>query len=184
MWVRNKGRGHWDIIVLVEFIRLHVGITMKRDIFILSQIYGIITQEVNDMGGKVCTYSINYTSLVAGWTVKYDSFVPTEDIRLIGMSCGQCASAEGHLEFRTSKGVSDPSVDLEYSDAYFHSSVSAGAGGAGSGAGALGDATFLPPGHYFEIDEDEPIFFDMFARAIGDGGTVNIYYVKKRDWKK
>jgi len=136
------------------------------------------------MGGKVKTKSINYTSLVAiAWTEKYDSFVPNEAIRLIGMGGGCCVSAEGQVEFRASKGVSRPSIDLEYEDAYFHVASCSPAGGAGSGGGNTMDTVFLPPGHYFEIDEDEPIFLDMYARAIGDGGTVHLYYVNKRDWK-
>lgn len=137
------------------------------------------------MAGKVRTVSFLYTSLVAAaWTTKCASFVPNEDIYLIGMSGGVCQSAEAQTEWRATKGVSDPAVDLQYEDMYFHTSHCAGAGGAGSGGGEGGVSVFLPAGYFFKVDEDEPIFIDMYARAIGDGGTVTLYYINKRDWRK
>jgi len=122
--------------------------------------------------------------VATAWTEKFDSFVPNEDIRVIGMAGGSCMASESQIEFRASKGVSAPSTDLEYDDCYFHVAGCSPAGGAGSGGGVSMESVFLPDGFYFEVDEDEPIFFDMYARAIGDGGTVHLYYVNKRDWKK
>lgn len=137
------------------------------------------------MAGKVRTVSYVVTSLLAAaWTKKAAKFVPNEDIYLIGMCGGVCQSSEGATEFRSTKGVSDPAVDLQYEDMYFHTLHMTGAGGAGSGGGLSGAAVFLPPGYFFKVDEDEPIFIDMYARAIGDGGTVTLYYINKRDWKK
>jgi len=132
---------------------------------------------------KVKTKSYVLTATATSWNMKMGKFVIDEDCYLIGMSAGHCASAEGHVEFKASKGVSDPAVDLKWDDTYFVIGASAGAGGAGSGSGALGGSIFLPEGFGFYISEDEPIFLDLFARAIGDGGTVILYYVEKKDWK-
>jgi len=137
------------------------------------------------MAGKVRTVSYVLTATVAiSWHTKLAKFVPNEDIYLIGMSAGACESSEGSIEFRATKGVSDPAVDITYEDCYFHISCMSGAGGAGSGSGSGGRSDFLPPVYYFKVDKDEPIFIDLYARAVGDGGTVHLYYVNKRDWKK
>lgn len=127
------------------------------------------------------TKSFVLTATSAGYDLKMGKWVPNEDVRLIGFSSGPCQSSAGAIEYRVTKGVSDPTVELEWDDVYFNHSHSTGAA---TGEGSGGCSTFLPPGHYFEIDEDEPVFVDLFAQAIGDGGSCVLYYVCKRDWKK
>ena len=116
-----------------------------------------------------------------GWNLKIDSMVKDEDWMLIGYSYAQCESALGSGSVRISKGVSNPALDNETDDCYF--------GGQGhldpaAGGGASQAQLILPEGYFFPVNEDEPIFIDFFAAAIGDGGHLFIYYVLKRDWKK
>jgi len=121
------------------------------------------------------------TATAAGWNVKEARMVFDEDVMLIGFSYAQCDSAIGAASVRMSKGVSDPATDTETDDCYFGGQ---GALDPGAGGGATQSAFILPEGYFFPVNEDEAVFVDLFAAAIGDGGHLFIYYVLKREWNK
>ena len=122
--------------------------------------------------------------VAAGWNIKHLSMVWDEDVYLIGASCGACVSALSAFEARICKGVGDPSVDVYTEDTYFHISAAIGASGAAGNAGGSCSHVMLPPGYYFLVNEDEPVFVDIFGQTALDGGSLVLYYVLKRDWKK
>ena len=117
------------------------------------------------------------------WDVKLHRYVWDEDVYLIGAHFSVCSPGQS-VQVRISKGVSDPTLDVLATDCYFQLTshqggmVAAGAGGSSEGS------IMLPAGYYFPINEDEPIFMDIFAENAGDGGHLILYYVLKRDWKK
>jgi len=153
---------------------------MKGDTLILSQIYIIITQEVNDMARVRCI-ELNVKNTAAGWNKKYWSYVWDEDVYLIGMGFHACTSgtAQG-LVCRLNKGVSDVLTDQVMTDTYF--AVGGNIGTAMEGGGGM--CVMLPDGYYFPINEDEPIFLDVFTDLALQGGHMVLYYVLKREWKK
>jgi len=116
-----------------------------------------------------------------GWNVKVASMVFDEDVMLIGCAYAGCESALCASSARLSKGISDPAADVETDDCYF---MAQGAIDPAAGGGGTQFGLFLPDGYFFPINEDEAVFIDLFAAAIGDGGHLLVYYVLKRDWKK
>lgn len=157
---------------------------MKGDTLILSQIYGIITQEVDDLARVRSKEWSIAAGITAGWNIGHKKLVWDEDVYLIGAGIGPCPSGTAQAyAVRFGKGVSDPSVDVgPNDDVYF---VLTGAIGA-SAAGHPGHASscMLPEGYYFPINEDEPVFMDVFSDLDAQGGHVILYYVLKREWKK
>lgn len=139
---------------------------------------------VRGKGIKVRTKFMVLTATAVGWHRQFASMVVDENIRLIGASFGECLSATGAMEVRVAKGVSDPAADLVGSDVYFALSATyneaAGPADVEAGGGGL---QMLPYPYGFNVSEDEPIFIDIFAGEIGDGGTLVLYYVEEDDWK-
>jgi len=121
--------------------------------------------------------------VLIGWNIKHLRLVFDEDVYLIGASVGACVSALTAMECRICKGVGDPSIDVETDDTYFHISAAIGAAAAAGNGGGSCSHVMLPHGYYFHVNEDEPVFVDVFAQAAGDGGSLVLYYVLKRDWK-
>ncbi|MBA7551210.1 hypothetical protein ES705_43746 [subsurface metagenome] len=122
--------------------------------------------------------------VAANWNIKHISMVWDEEVYLIGASIGACQSGVGGFEARFCKGVGDPSVDVYTEDTYFHLGTMIGDPATAGNAGATTSSVMLPDGYYFPVQEDEPVFIDVFAQAALNGGNVVLYYVLKRDWKK
>lgn len=145
----------------------------------MSQIHGIITQEVNDMAKnkprRVRVKEFALASTVAGWETKVESMVLDENWYLIGAQLGVCTPGQD-VGARIAKGVSDPAVDAECDDCYFYLSGLTSLGGSSS------PSFLLPQDYGFYINEDEPVFIDMFTAVIGQGGHLTIFYVKAKDW--
>jgi hypothetical protein len=122
--------------------------------------------------------------VAGGWNIKHLSMVWDEDVYLIGASCGACISNVNGYEARICKGVGDPSVDVYTEDTYFHISAMIGGSAAAGNGGSQASSVMLPHGYFFPVQEDEPVFIDVFAQTALDGGSIVLYYVLKRDWKK
>lgn len=117
------------------------------------------------------------------WDIKLHNYVWDEPVYLIGAMFSVC-SEDQSVQVRVSKGVSDPSVDVLCTDVYFMCASHQGNFGAAGEAGSSEGYIMLPEGYYFPVNEDEPIFLDVFSKGAGAGGHFVLYYVLKREWKK
>jgi hypothetical protein len=133
---------------------------------------------------RVRAIELNVKNTIGGWNKKHWSHVWDEDVYLIGMSFHACTSgtAQG-VVLRLTKGVTDVLTDTEMEDTYFAVGGTVGSA-AGHYAGSGGQSFMLPEGYYFPVNEDEPIFLDVFTDLDDQGGHMVLYYVLKREWKK
>ena len=133
---------------------------------------------------RVRAIELNVKDTTGGWNIKHWSYVWDEEVYLIGMGFHACTSgtAQG-VVCRLTKGVSNVLTDNPMTDTYFCIGGAQGTQALGY-CGDGGQSVMLPEGYYFPIQEDEPIFLDVFVDLDDQGGHMVLYYVLKREWKK